>query len=435
MIKKWENSVEVKMKQAIKLTDVFEVATLQEMQDLFSTATGLAAVIVDCKGNPVTQYSGFCEYCIKMRQDPRFCQCCFRSDAFGGIDAARTGKPSFYICHGGLVDLAVPIVYKGNYLGAVLAGQLRLSESEMIAFSMDKSTELTDLAEVQEMSALKNRIPTTTAEKVKSASMVLERLVEHLVLKQDSALTQLDLKETKRLLKMEQTKISQMETTVKESSLKALQSQVNPHFLFNTLNTIGRLAMIEKAIKTQEIIYTFSDMMRYTLKKENSDFVTIEEEIQHVRNYLAIQKMRLGNRLEYEINVHPACSGALCPFMTIQPLVENAINHAVDIRASEGKIVISAFIENQTVIITVKDNGPGVPNEIKTALLNGTYTKDEKDKGMGTGIGITNADQRIKYFFGEKYGIAFNDQIENGTEVMITMPIMALPGKGLYKHV
>ena len=118
----------------------------------------------------------------------------------------------------------------------------------------------------------------------------------------------------KNLELMEEVKLrSEVEAALKEADLKALQAQINPHFLFNVLNTIGRLALLENAEKTQEMIYAFSDMMRYTLKKENTNIVTLKEEVEHVRNYLSIQKMRLGERLDYSIHIDEDAEEVMCP--------------------------------------------------------------------------------------------------------------------------
>ena len=134
----------------------------------------------------------------------------------------------------------------------------------------------------------------TTLTQVRAAADLLYTIANYLVEKQMIHIIQEEL-HNKNLELMEEVKLrSEVEASLKEADLKALQAQINPHFLFNVLNTIGRLALLEGADKTQEMIYAFSDMMRYTLKKEKNNVVTLKEEMEHVQNYLSIQKMRLG---------------------------------------------------------------------------------------------------------------------------------------------
>lgn len=417
------------MRVLLKITDVFDVDVLQRIQDSFSEATGFATITVDYKGNPITKYSNFSKYCLKVREDAHCLECCYRSDAHGGIESARSGKPSIYICHGGLVDLAVPIMVKGNYLGAILSGQVRIPKEEMDKLPMGSSMELTDFSDHPEVQKLHDETLVTTLNQVRASADLLYTIANYLVEKQMIHIMQEEL-HSKNLELMEEVKHrSEIEAALKEADLKALQAQINPHFLFNVLNTIGRLALLENADKTQEMIYSFSDMMRYTLKKENNDFVTLGEEMKHVGNYLSIQKMRLGNRLDYTIDLDEDCSDVLCPFMTIQPFVENAINHAIEPSVAGGKITISAHMKEDYVSIRVIDNGPGINEALEAQLMEGTYEAGEG--GSGTGIGIDNTNRRLKYYFGEDYGVRFNETVEIGTEVVIHLPFKVVPGRGL----
>lgn len=416
------------MRVLLKIADVFDLEVLQRIQDSFSYATGFATITVDYKGNPITEYSNFSKYCLKVREDQHCLECCYRSDAHGGIESARSGKPSIYICHGGLVDLAVPIMVKGNYLGAILSGQIRIPKEEMDKLPMGSGMPLSDFSNNPEITRLHDETVVTTLSQVKASADLLYTIANYLVEKQMIHLMQEEL-HSKNLELMEEVKHrSEIEAALKEADLKALQAQINPHFLFNVLNTIGRLALLEHADKTQEMIYAFSDMMRYTLKKENNDFVTLGEEVDHVNNYLSIQKMRLGNRLDYAIDIDEAASDILCPFMTIQPFVENAINHAIGPNIDGGKIRISAHMKDDYVSIRVIDDGKGIEPEVIETLLNGTYVgKGER----GAGIGIDNSNKRLKYYFGDEFGVRFNETVDSGTEVVLRLPLKIVPGRGL----
>jgi sensor histidine kinase YesM len=234
----------------------------------------------------------------------------------------------------------------------------------------------------------------------------------------------------KNLELMEEVKLrSKVEASLKEADLKALQAQINPHFLFNVLNTIGRLALLEGADKTQEMIYAFSDMMRYTLKKEKNNVVTLKEEMEHVQNYLAIQKMRLGNRLDYSVKIDQEAEDIFCPFMTIQPFVENAIIHAIEPNAKGGKVRIIAKANKEIVELKILDDGVGIPKDRIDKILDGSYESGGQEKN--TGIGINNANKRLMYYYGVDYGVDIQSVPEEGTEITINIPRKSTTGRGL----
>lgn len=422
------------MRVLLKITDIIDVEVLQSIQDAFSAATGFAAITVDYKGNPITEYSKFTDYCMKVRYDADCLENCYRSDAHGGIESARSGKPSIFICHGGLVDLAVPIMVKGNYLGAIMAGQVRIDEAGMKALPYGAVSELTDFSgspHEAELKRLYAQTQITTLEQVKGAAELLYTVANNLVEKQVVHLMQEEL-HNKNLELMEEVKLrSEVEASLKEAELKALQAQMNPHFLFNVLNTIGRLALLENAEMTQELIYAFADMMRYTLKNESKNMVTIKEEADHVRNYLSIQKMRLGERLTYAVDVDAEIEETNCPFMAIQPFVENAINHAIEPRASGGKVNISARLVGSDAVVRILDDGGGMSPELAAKVLSGDYHPDEESGEKSTGIGIGNANQRLKYYYGADYGVTINSGQGQGTEVIVRIPCEAELGRSL----
>lgn len=408
------------MRSTISINETFEVAFLQKIQDSFSDATGFATIIVDYKGNPITKYSNFSDYCLKVREQDDCAEACFRSDAHGGIEAAKIGRAYIYICHGGLVDMAVPIMVKGRYLGAILSGQVRISPKEMTMLPKGVQLPLADFLESPEIIALKEKTQMSTLKQVYASANLLQIIASHLVERRMIDRMEKELHE-KNLILMEEVKHrSEMEYALKEADLKTLQTQVNPHFLFNTLNTIGRLAMKENAEKTQEMIYAFSDMMRYALRNEKNKFVSLKEEMDHVRNYLSIQKMRLGDRLQVAISVDERGMNTSCPFMVVQPFVENIINHVIEPRAKGGRIDIETEWTEEAVKIKIRDDGPGIPPDIQAALLSGTYENPTVSKGNG--IGIVNTNKRLKYYYGETYGIQINKTMPQGTEVLIRLP-------------
>ncbi|SNV72661.1 sensor histidine kinase [Clostridium cochlearium] len=139
---------------------------------------------------------------------------------------------------------------------------------------------------------------------------------------------------------LEQTKEkAKLEKLLKNTKIKALQSQINPHFLFNTLNTVARMALLENAPKTEQLIYALSDILRYSIKN-SEDMVPLKTEINNIRKYLYIQHERFGNRINYDIQVDTNILNCKIPVMTLQPLVENSIIHGLEGKKEGGYVLI-----------------------------------------------------------------------------------------------
>ena len=212
---------------------------------------------------------------------------------------------------------------------------------------------------------------------------------------------------------------AELESLLQVTELKALQSQVNPHFLFNTLNTIARLALLEGAEKTQEVVYALADLLRNNLR-DIDVLRTIEEEVKSTRDYLTIQKVRFGDRIASEIQIDAALLEGLIPALTLQPLVENAIIHGLENRVEGGRIFLEGQMENGDMVLTVRDTGVGMSAERLQSLFR--EERRQNSHGQTTGLGIINVHKRICHFFGEQYGLAVESVPGEGTSVRLRLP-------------
>ncbi|WP_432662957.1 PocR ligand-binding domain-containing protein [Wukongibacter baidiensis] len=407
------------MKDLFKLSDFIDIDILQEILDKFGEATGLAAVAVDYRGNPITRYSNFSRFCKLIRKETKCNEACHQSDARGGLEAARTGRPYIYKCHTGLVDFAVPIIVKGHYMGAIMAGQAKLEDEKEI-FLENIVRNVPEWREKEEIMKAYSEITPMPYEKIVAAAHMLFVISNYTVEKGLISIIQDELnKKNYKLMEEMKTRI-ELEKALRDSELKALQSQINPHFLFNVLNTIGRLALIENADKTQEIVYSFAEMLRYTLKKNMEQMVSLWEEVQHIERYLKIQSVRLGNRLKYEIVVADEIKKTRIPFMTLQPFIENSINHGLDPKESGGKIRINGYSIEDKVIVKISDDGVGIPKDKLDIILNSEGKSNLNS--ISTGIGINNVRKRLVHRFGPMHDIQISSKPGRGTTVKISFP-------------
>lgn len=211
-------------------------------------------------------------------------------------------------------------------------------------------------------------------------------------------------------------KIVQEQENQRKSELKALQNQINPHFLYNTLDSI--IYMIDKGEnqKAEEMIVALSKFFRISISKGRT-IIPLKDEIEHVRNYLLIQKIRFGEHFSYYINVDKDLYQYSCLKLILQPLVENAIEHGLNDDENDGRIDINVYQDEKNIIFEVKDNGYGISEErLKTIY------QSFKDDSIHEGVGLKNVYQRVKIYYGDSADLIINSIIDEGTIIRIIIP-------------
>lgn len=208
----------------------------------------------------------------------------------------------------------------------------------------------------------------------------------------------------------------------RKSELDALQSQINPHFLYNTLDSIVWMIENERYEGAVTMVTSLARLFRISLSR-GKNIITVADELEHVRNYLTIQKMRYKNKFSYEIDVEPETLQCATIKLIVQPLVENAIYHGMEFMSGDGEIKIKAYQTGEELFIDIVDNGLGMPQEQAEALLTEESTKK---RGKGSGIGLKNVQERIQLYFGSQYGLAIYSEPDEGTTARIHLPARAL---------
>ena len=208
--------------------------------------------------------------------------------------------------------------------------------------------------------------------------------------------------------------VRQEEINLRKTELKALQAQINPHFLYNTLDSIAWMCERGRNADAVNMVHALARLFRISISRGH-ELIPIAKEIEHAESYLQIQKYRYKNQFTYEFDVDPECLDYYCNKITLQPIIENSINHGLDLLVEEGRIQVEVLQDGEDILFRVRDNGVGMSQEQVDAIL-------EQDPEDRTGIGIRNVNDRLRIYFGPPYGLHITSELDVGTCVEIRMP-------------
>ncbi|ASW43459.1 sensor histidine kinase [Clostridium isatidis] len=204
----------------------------------------------------------------------------------------------------------------------------------------------------------------------------------------------------------------------RKSELNALQSQINPHFLYNTLDSIVWMIENENYNGAITMVTSLARFFRISISK-GRNIITVKDELEHARNYLTIQSIRYKNKFDYEIEAQEEALDLQCIKLIVQPLIENAIYHGMEYMYGDGNILVKAYVEEENLYIDIIDNGLGMPQEVAEELL---VKKGKNSSRKGSGIGLKNVHERIQLYFGKEYGLKIFSEPDEGTIIRIHMP-------------
>ena len=212
------------------------------------------------------------------------------------------------------------------------------------------------------------------------------------------------------LLEEQSARLLRLESQASNAQLAMLRYQLNPHFLFNTLNSISTLVLLKQTERANAMLSRLSSFLRYTLVNESTGLVTIQQEVETLKLYLEIEKMRFEDRLRPHFHVDPSCDRALLPSLLLQPLVENAIKYAVTPQEEGADISIEVHRKVDRVMMNVSDTGPGADSQYK------------KRADESTGVGLANIRDRLAQAYGENHRFETQSDITGGFRVFIEIP-------------
>lgn len=218
------------------------------------------------------------------------------------------------------------------------------------------------------------------------------------------------------VLKIQQlvARVRSEEINLRKTELRALQAQINPHFLYNTLDSISWMCERGKNVEAVRMVNALARLFRISISRGH-ELIPIRSELQHAESYLQIQSYRYKNQFRYVFDVEEGCLDYLCNKITLQPIIENAIYHGINGLVDQGEIRVGVRFRGEDILFTVEDNGTGMDEEQIRAVM----SKERSDRA---GIGVKNVNDRLKIYFGPRYGISIESTPDEGTRVHILMP-------------
>lgn len=391
----------------IELRDIVTEEFQSEIQDSFAFATGFGVVFVDRDGRHIGKGSNFCRFCTAVNEKTETRKLCELSNRHAIALALAEGKPSIYVCHAGLINIEIPLLCDGTYLGAITAGQVLCDEMDY--YPRDSVAESKYLLTETQYAEYFKEIRVLTRQQIEATTVALSNISRYIMQTVAYAKTQ------QELLLSEKRQI-ELEHQLKLAELEALQKQVTPHFIFNVLSAVSRLIAMKEYNTAETMLNSFTQMLRYNLSNARPS-VSLKEELSYITRYLAIQQIRFGKRICSKITCDPEAEKLIIPFFCIQPLVENAIEHGLLVLEGGGVLTLSCHCELERCRIALQDNGAGILPErlrlIREGLENGFSGELEGS------LGLYNSYQRLKYMYGERCTFAIQSHPGQGCSIEI----------------
>lgn len=390
------------------------IKMMERVNQTFVSVTGHSISFMDSEGRSVLPFnmnifSDFCRYVINSEKGGKKCMECNNILEHGCKDM----NPRISRCYMGLTMITIPIVISDKCNYSITCGQM-LMEGGQKEFFEELHLKAGELGLDKSMLIeYGKRVKVVNEKDIATRMMFLSMLAEYI------SITETQLEMSKQYTKQLEDTIK-LEKNLRETQFRFLQAQISPHFLFNTLNLVTRVALNEKAEKTADLIYCLSDLLRRSYNTPQCS-CTLSEEFHYIDSYLNIQNIRYSGMLEIETFIEEKVENAVIPVFSLQPFVENAVIHGIEPIDRKGCISISAVREDDKVLVKIIDNGSGMKQETVDKILKGQI---EPSRVQASGMGIKNVKERLDLFFGDRYEMDIKSSPGRGTEVAIFIPLI-----------
>ncbi|NQT58744.1 MAG: PocR ligand-binding domain-containing protein [Bacteroidetes bacterium] len=416
----------------LNIINIINASVLQKLPDSFYKATKFATAIHDTQGKLITTIHTSCynKFCRNMFLSEEGHARCVASNRQGEKIACNKISAYVYECHAGLTDVAAPVIINGTYIASVAAGQVLLKpitkDSERhIWKKMDGLPEKFKIIQMKALSSVRivseNQIQGIAELLVSLANTIVDLVLTNIKEKKIN-LENIKLIDSIKYQAMLENEMFNAQIRLRETELNLLQAQVNPHFLYNTLDSIHWLAVLHGTNDIQQMILSLSALLRQSLEI-TSPVVPLEQEIKNVNNYLYIQKIRFGSLINYETEIDEEILGYPIPKLILQSLVENALKHGIEPKGKAGSIIITGKRGvDGTATIGVEDDGVGIDKNflqmlIRMLLSEGNKPIQRLPEFKGHGIGLMNVHKRLIYYYDGFEGIQIYSTQGKGTRI------------------
>ena len=365
--------------------DFLSEALAPLMEDIYR-AVGVRVSFQDLNDNTLAQTDFQCDFCRQSVADPAYLERCRACSREAKLRARDQGGVFFYRCWRGLMSAVIHVADGEESLGwFVLSGFC--STPETMAATEQLFSDPAMQIQVEDMANVQFFYSPKVQDIVKTVSIAGRYLVE--AHRRHAA-----------------------ENAQRRAEYRALQSQISPHFLFNTLNSISQMAVLEGAEQTPEAIYSLSRLLRRSMK-QNQGLVPLLEEMDFVREYMRIKQLLGRENIHYFEKLLPGTEEVLVPAFTVQPLVENAVNHGLEPLSRDGTVSVTAWQEDEHLVLCISDDGMGFDKMV---------VKPQRS-GEASGIGFSNVVERLRLFYGQRFDYAVISAPGEGTSIRLTIPV------------
>ena len=395
----------------VALIDIVNLPAFEEAADLFYRATNMTFSFPDREGNivfyPDKARSPFCQM---IQSTPEGRELCRVSDKCAADIAFKERKPMFYTCHAGLIDVVVPVFVGDEKIGCFYSGQSLLSPPTPIGFQ-DIKTRVVDLGlDFAALWEVYRTVPQVDSYKLEMAVELLAIIASHLVRGEIEIRRE---RETSRSA----VRKAKLERDLREMELRLSQAQLNPHFLFNSLNLILGQALNENAGHTAHLVDELSVLLSNSLTSIGR-MVSLEAEMMNAKAYIEIFRARFGKTIDFDIDLPNSLHRFKVPTLILQPLVENALVHGFPKATSTFSLRIAACNTDGVVEISVADNGPGMSARKLAQMTTSLNSRRHPTKLTG----LTGLNQRLRYYYTLPPELRL-EQTGDGLRVAIRVPL------------
>lgn len=373
---------------SIDIIRLFGRDKLEHIQESLSKATGLAFVTVDYKGEPVTDMTFFSDFCRKFREDKELRQNCRTSDAMGSIQAAVTKKTHIYFCPCGLIEMAIPIVVEGNYLGGFLGGQFRCEDAPETVRQIEPTVETERFRRLREESRQRfEELPVYSYEKILDMANLVSLVITQLSENRANQYYQEDMLK-KRIKK------------IQETNQKHLKEKA------------------ELEVRFHELADLFISHVKYGIADKGT-FVHFAGELEYVEQYLKFQKIRLGSQFNYTLHFPREMQMMKLPAGVLFPFVQNAFYHGVMLSPEGGSISLNGYLKQGNFVLEIINTGSGFSNE-ELKIRFEPYKNNHE--GYYIQLGMECAKRKLAQLFGDEYTITVEINKNKGCRCEIIFP-------------